>query len=150
MLTGEVAPSIRKWLERLLVAAELHILADLPVRIGPQQVWVGERYVQRGSSVPVGADARIDRFDLPEERRGVADGIGLGWLALEGGQRHPATGVVDEARPAPCACARTINRGDRGLPRRADSRCGRQPPARTSIKEAWPSPYRSTTACARR
>src|SRR2546428_3142602 len=96
MLTGEVAPPIRKRLARLLVAAELHVLADLPVGIRPQQVRVGERHVERGSPVPVAADAGKDRLDLLEKRGGVVEGIGLGWLNLDRGRRHPAAGVVDE------------------------------------------------------
>ena len=54
-------------LRRSLVAAELRVLPDAPVRIRAEQVRVEERGGQAGPAVPVRRDAGEDRLELLEE-----------------------------------------------------------------------------------
>src|SRR5207248_439172 len=96
MFSGEMAPAVGKRLAGLLVAAELDVLPDFPVGVRAQQERVRERRVEGGLLVPVRGDARENRFNLLEERLGVALRVRRGGLALERRERDATAGVVDE------------------------------------------------------
>src|SRR5438105_10563698 len=96
MLTGEVALAVGERLARLLVAAELDVLADFPIRVGAEQERVRQGRVERRPSVPVRGDAGENRFDLLEEGSAISHRVRRRRLAGERRQRDAASCVVDE------------------------------------------------------
>src|SRR5947209_19544056 len=98
VLAGEMAfAGVDVRLAKALVAAELRVLANLPIGVRAEQEWVRERHVEGGTAIPLLADARKDRLDLAEERsRELRHHAGAGGVASERPQRHAAAGVVDQ------------------------------------------------------
>src|SRR6266566_4452177 len=71
VLTREVTlAGGRVRLPSLLVAAELRVLAHLPVRVRTPQVRIVERHVERRAAVPVFADTWEHRLELAQESPG--------------------------------------------------------------------------------
>src|SRR5438445_6314094 len=95
VLAGEVAfAGVDVRLAKALVAAELRVLADLPVRVRAQEERVRERHVQGRNAVPLLRDSRKHRLALAEASLGkTRHDLRVWGLAPERRQGNSAAGV---------------------------------------------------------